>query len=178
MPNRSGVPPMPVKLRIPLTRRKIRRTYLLVLVGVITASVATYAGSVTINSASNVSYQGNYVTNAATFTVGSITYNVVEAALSASASNVAWSNGGTINTALVAGDWDVTFVLTIVTGAATSHAYTITVTSTSATGTTSTVCAPTFTSPASVTNGQTMNVYCDIGATSWTAPSALQVTVA
>ena len=63
--------------------------------------------------------------------------------------------------ALVAGDWEVAWTLTILTGATASHVYTITVTSTAASGVTSTLYTFTFTSPASISNGQTMTILWD-----------------
>jgi len=113
------------------------------------------------------------------FTASAISYNVVEAAQSASAGGLAWSNGATayVN-ALVPGDWELAWTITIQTGAAANHVYTITVTSTAASGIPSTLYSFQFTSPSPVVNGQTMTVLWDTGATTWTAPSAVQITVA
>ncbi len=166
-------------VRLPLVHRSIRVVYLLVLSLILVGSVGAYAASVTINASTNAGYQGEYVVDNGYFTASAISYNVVEAPQSASSSGLAWSNGGTayVN-ALVAGDWEVAWTITIQTGATASHLYTITVTSTAASGVTSTLYTFQFTSPASVVNGQTMTVLWDTGAVTWTAPAAVQITVA
>jgi hypothetical protein len=166
-------------VRLPWIGRKIKILHLGVFAIVITFAIGAYASSVSINTATDAGYQGNYLVDNGFYSVGSITYNVNEAAQSASAAALAWSNTGTIyGNALVAGNWGITFVLTINAGGLTSHIYTVTVTSTSSSGSTSQLCQFTFTSPATITPSQTMTTYCDTGSTTWTAPSALQVTVA
>ncbi len=165
-------------VRLPLVNRSIRLVYLLLFSIILIGSVGAYAASVTINPSINAGYQGEYVVDNGYYLASAISYNVVEAAQAASASGLAWSNGGTMYVnALVAGDWEVAWTITIE-GGLTSHAYTITVTSTSAAGTTSTVYTFIFTSPATITTGQTMTVLWDTSAITWTAPAAIQVTVA
>jgi hypothetical protein len=166
-------------VRLPLVHRSIRVVYLLVLSLILVGSVGAYAASVTIVGSTNAGYQGEYVVDNGYFTASAISYNVVEAAQSASSSGLAWANTGTMYVnALVAGDWEVAWTITILTGATASHLYTITVTSTAASGVTSTLYTFQFTSPASVVNGQTMTVLWDTSAQSWTAPAAIQITVA
>jgi hypothetical protein len=80
--------------------------------------------------------------------------------------------------AQVPGDWEVLWTITLNTGATVSHTYTITVTSTSASGTTSSLYTFTFTTLASISAGQTMSIIWDVGAQTWTAPAAVQITVA
>ncbi len=166
-------------IRIPILQRSIRLLYLVVLSFILIGLVGAYAASVTINTANNAGYQGEYVVDNGFFLASAISYNVVEAPQSASAGGLAWANGGTayVN-ALVAGDWEVAWTITIQTGATASHLYTITVTSTAASGVTSTLYTFQFTSPASVINGQTMTVLWDTSAVTWTAPAAVQITVA
>ncbi|MDA4134701.1 MAG: hypothetical protein OK441_03935 [Thaumarchaeota archaeon] len=166
-------------IRLPLFHRSIRVVYLLVLSLILVGSIGAYAASVTIVGSTNAGYQGEYVVDNGYFTASAISYNVVEAAQSASSAGLAWSNGGTayVN-ALVAGDWEVAWTLTILTGATASHVYTITVTSTAASGVTSTLYTFTFTSPASISNGQTMTILWDTSAVTWSAPAAIQITVA
>jgi hypothetical protein len=166
-------------IRLPLVHRSIRLVYLFVLSLILVGSIGAYAASVTINTANNAGYQGEYVVDNGYFTASAISYNVVEAPQAASAGGLAWSNGGTayVN-ALVAGDWEVAWTITIQTGALTSHLYTFTVTSTAASGITSTLYTFQFTSPATITAGQTMTILWDTGAVTWTAPAAVQITVA
>jgi len=166
-------------IRIPVLHRSVRLVYMLALSLILVGSIGAYAASVTINASTNAGYQGEYVIDNGYFSASAISYNVVQAAQGASSAGLAWSNGGTayVN-ALVAGDWEVAWTLTIQTGATVSHVYTITVTSTAASGVTSTLYTFTFTSPASIVNGQTMTILWDTSATTWSAPAAIQITVA
>jgi len=153
--------------------------YLFVLSLILVGSIGAYAASVTINTANNAGYQGEYVVDNGYFLASAISYAVVEAPQSASAGGLAWSNGAPMYVnALVAGDWEVAWTITIQTGATASHVYTITLTSTAASGVTSTLYTFTFTSPASVINGQPITVLWDTSAGTWPAPAAVQITVA
>ena|ERR1035438_371432 len=166
-------------IRIPGVNRSVRLVYMFVLSFILIGSIGAYAASVTINASTNAGYQGEYIVDNGYFTASAISYNVVQTAQSASSGGLAWSNAGTAYvTALVPGDWEVAWTLTILTGATASHLYTITATSTSATGTTTALYTFQFTSPASVVNGQTMTILFDTGLTTWTAPAAIQITVA
>ena len=164
---------------LPLVHRKIRMLYLVVLIGIIAISVSAFATTVTITNTNNAGYQGVYVQDNGFYSVTNTNFYVVEAAQAATGQPLAWTSGATgyVN-ALVAGDWDITFTLTINAGGLLSHTYTITVVSTAAAGTTTTLYTFTFTSPAAITAGQTMTLIWDTGATTWTAPYALTVTIA
>ena len=166
-------------VHIPVVNRSVRLIYFVALSLILIGSVGAYAASVTISTSTNAGYQGEYVIDNGYFLASAISYNVVEAAQTASAGGLAWSSGGTayVN-ALVPGHWMLAWTITIQTGATASNLYTITVTSTAASGVTSTLYTFQFTSPATVTNGQTMTILWDTGATTWTAPAAVQITVA
>ncbi len=153
--------------------------YLAVFLLVISVSIGAFATSVTITNTDNAGYQGVYVQDNGYYSVTNTNYNVVESAQSATTPPLAWSNGadGYVN-ALVAGDWALSFTLTINAGGLTSHTYTITVSSTAASGTISTLYTFQFTSPSTITAGQTMTILWDTGSTTWTAPAALTVTIA
>ncbi|MBO0887827.1 hypothetical protein J2P12_01860 [Candidatus Bathyarchaeota archaeon] len=165
-------------VKLPFINRRVRILYFSVFVAIIVASVGAFAASVTITSTNSAGYQGVYVNANGYYSVSNTAYNVVEAAQSATTQPLAWSNGATgyVN-ALVAGDWELSYTLTINAGGLTSHTYTITVYSTAAAGTTSTLYTFQFTSPASITAGQTMTIIWDTSATTWTAPAALTVTI-
>ncbi len=166
-------------VRLPFTHRRISLLYLVVFLGVISISIGAYAASVTITNSNDAGYQGVFVQDNGYYSVTNTNYYVVEAAQAATAQPLAWTSGATgyVN-ALVAGDWDLYFTLTINAGGLLSHTYTITVTSTAASGATSVLYTFQFTSPASITAGQTMTIIWDTGATTWTAPAALTVTIA
>lgn len=164
---------------LPLVHRRVRLLYLVVFVAIIAISVSAFAASVTITTTNAAGYQGVYVQDNGYYSVTATNFYVVEAAATATTQPMAWTSGGTAYVdALVAGDWDITFTLTINAGGLTSHTYTITVSSTSATGAITQLYTFQFTSPATITAGQTMTIIWDTGATTWTAPEALTVTIA
>ena len=164
-------------VRLPFVNRRIRVLYFSVLVAIIVGSVSAFAASVTITNTNNAGYQGVYANGY--YSVTGTAYNVVEAVQAATTQPLAWANAATgyVN-ALVAADWELSYTLTINAGGLTSHTYTITVFSTAATGTTTQLYTFQFTSPAAITAGQTMTIIWDTGATTWTAPAALSVTIA
>jgi hypothetical protein len=166
-------------VRLPFINRRIRVLYFSVLVAIIVGSVSAFAASVTITNTNNAAYQGVYVNANGYYSVTGTAYNVVEAAQAATTQPLAWTNGasGYVN-ALVAADWELSYTLTINAGGLTSHTYTITVYTTAAAGTTTQLYTFQFTSPATITAGQTMTIIWDTGATTWTAPAALSVTIA
>ena len=166
-------------VKFPGFNRRIRLFYLIIFLGIIMVSVGAFAANVTINTTNNAGYQGNYLIDNGYFSAGQISYNVVQSAQAATAQPMTWANAGTayVN-ALVAGNWEVVWVITLNAGATVSHTYTITATSTAAAGTTTAMYTFQFTTLASITAGQTMTIMWDSGATTWTAPAAIQVTVA
>ena len=166
-------------VKFPGFHRRIRLFYLIVFIGLICVSVGAFAATVTINTSTNAGYQGNYLVDNGYFSASQVTYNVVEAAQAATTQPLTWANGGTgyVN-ALVAGDWEVVWTITLNAGATVSHTYTITATSTLASGATSAMYTFQFTTLASITAGQTMTILWDTSAVTWTAPAAIQITVA
>jgi len=164
---------------VPLVHRKIRLLYLLAFAAIIGISMSAYAATVTITNTNAAGFQGVYVQDNGYFSVTNTNFYVVNTAQTATTPPLAWANGGTgYVDALVAGDWDITFTLTVNTGATASHTYTITVSSTAASGTVTQLYTFQFTTAATITNGQTMTIIWDTGATTWTAPYALTITIA
>lgn len=164
---------------LPLVHRKVRMLYLMVFLAIIAISVGAFAATATITNTNNAGYQGVYVQDNGYYGVTNTNFYVVQSAQALTSQPLAWSNGaiGYVN-ALVAGDWDITFTLTINAGGLTSHTYTITVYSTAATGAITSLYTFQFTSPASITAGQTMTIIWDTGATTWVAPYALTIVIA
>ncbi|HXW36750.1 MAG TPA: hypothetical protein VEJ36_02460 [Nitrososphaerales archaeon] len=166
-------------VQLPLVRRKIRLFYLLAFIGLISVSMAAFAATVTITTSNDAAYQGVYILDNGYYSASATTYSVVQTAQTATTQPLAWANGAVgYADALVAGDWEIVFTLTINAGGLTSHTYTITVASTAANGVSSTLYTFQFTSPATITAGQTMTIAWDTGATTWTAPAALSISVA
>jgi hypothetical protein len=161
-----------------MVHKSIRLVYLMVLSLILVGSIGAYAASVTINTANNAGYQGEYVVDNGYFSASAITYNVVQSAQALTTQPMTWATGATayVN-ALVPGDWEVLWTITLNAGATASHTYTITVTSTSAAGTTTQLYQFQFTTLATITPTQTMTIIWDTGAVTWTAPAAVQITV-
>jgi len=153
--------------------------YLVVFVAIIAISVSAFAATVTIQTTNAAGYQGVYVQDNGYYNIEKATYSVVQGAQGATTPPLAWGNGsiGYVN-ALVAGHWELSFILHINAGGPVSQTFTITMYSTAATGITSVLYTFQFTSPATITAGQTMYILYDTGATTWTAPSALSATIA
>jgi hypothetical protein len=136
---------------------------------------------VTINPTTAAGYQGEYVQDNGYFIVGALSYNVIQTGMAATGNPVTWSNGGIAYAdATTAGNWEIVFTITLNSlSIQTSHTYTITVTSTQASGATvTTLFTYGFTTLSSITTGQSMTFIWDTSAQTWTAPSAIQVTVA
>jgi hypothetical protein len=166
-------------LKLPFTQRRISVIYLFVFLVVISISVGAFASSVTITNSNYAAVQGVLVQANGYYSVTNANYNVVPAAQTATSQPLAWANSGVgYVDALVAGDWALSYTLTINTGGLTSHTYTITVTSTSSSGVTTTLYTFQFTSPSTITAGQSMTIAWDTGSTSWTGPAALEITIA
>jgi hypothetical protein len=158
------------KLRLPL---KI----LLPLLAISIFSIASYATSVSVTQSTNQAVNGVYYNVAGGFTAASNGFQVVQSSGSASTLPCTWSNGGTCQTALTAGDWMYSVTLTINSGAAASHTYTYTAQWNTGSGY-STLGTLTVTTPSSITAGQTMTFLIDLGSTSFTAPAGIIITVA
>src|SRR3989475_13131403 len=113
-------------VRSPFINRRIRVLYFAILVAIIVGSVGVFAASVTITTSNNAAYQGVYVNANGYYSVTGTAYNVVEAAQAATTQPLAWASGGVcyVN-AIVAGNWGLTYTLTINAGGLTSHTYNI-----------------------------------------------------
>jgi len=165
---------------LPLVHRKVRMLYLVAFLALIAISLSAFAASVTITNVNDAGYQGVYVQDNGYYTVSGTNFYVVQAAQAATASGAAFANGASVYVnALVAGDWELSFVLTIQ-GGLTSHPYTITVSSTTATGTVTQLFQYIFNSPGTITAGNAETIMYDMGGAGgpWTAPAALTITIA
>ena len=164
---------------LPLVHRRVRMLYLVVFVAIIAISVSAFAATATITNTNNAGYQGVYVQDNGYFSVTNTNFYVVQAAHAASTTPLTWAAAGVgyVN-ALVAGDWDITYTLAVQTGATASHTYTITLSSTAASGAVTTLYTFTFTTAATINNGESMTIIWDTALTSWVAPYALTITIA
>ncbi|MGH9918210.1 MAG: hypothetical protein ACRD6W_04980 [Nitrososphaerales archaeon] len=140
-------------------------------------AVGSFATSVGVTTQSFAGEAGvNYSVTGA-FTAASKGFQVVQSTTTASAQPCTWTSGGTCNTALTAGDWYYQVTLTIAASAIVSHTYTTTVQWNTGSGYV-TLGTLTFTTPATITAGQTMVFQIDTALTSFSAPAGITVTVA
>jgi hypothetical protein len=141
-------------------------------------AVVSFAATVMVTTSTYQSYSGVYFNVVGGFTAASNSFAVVQSAGSASTLPVTWSNGGTVQTALVAGRWYYSLTLTITASASPSTTYTVTVTWNTGSGYGILGSALTFTTLGTITAGQTMNFLIDTGVTSFNAPAGIIITVA
>ena len=139
-------------------------------------SVISYAASVNVTNSTYESYSGISFIDVGGFSASSNGFLVTQSASSASSSPCTWSNGGTCQTALVAGDWYYSVTLTLNSAATASTTYTITVSWNTGSGY-STLGVLSFTTAGTITAGQTMTFLMDTGGTSFSAPAGMTVIV-
>lgn len=139
-------------------------------------SIASFAASVSVTQSNNQAVNGVYYNVAGGFTAASNGFQVVQASGAATTLPCTWSNGGTCQSALTAGDWQYSVTLTINAGATPSHTYTLTAQWNTGSGY-STLGTLTVTTPASITAGQTMTFLVDTGGQTFSAPAGIIITV-
>jgi hypothetical protein len=154
-----------------------RRMGLLLLVLIAVVSLASYAASVTVTTTTQQAQAGVYFNVIGGFTAASNGFSVIQATGAGSAQPCTWTNGGTCQTALTAGNWYYSVTLTINAAASPSTTYTVTVTWNTGTGYT-TLGSRTVTTGATITAGQTMSFLLDTAVTTFNAPSGIVITVA
>ena len=140
-------------------------------------SIASYAASVSVSSSPYQSYNGVNFTVTGGFSVVSNGFYVAPASGALTSQPCTWSNGGTCNTALTAGQWYYSVTLTLEASASPSTTYTYTVSWDTGTGY-SVLGQLTFSTLATITAGQTMTFLVGTSLTSFTAPVGMTVTVA
>lgn len=158
------------KLKLPLK-------LLIPLLAIAIFSVYSFAANITITTTTVQSENGVFFNVTGSFTAVSNGFQVVQSSGSASAQPFTWTNGGTCQTALTAGDWDYSLTLTIAANATASHTFTLTVLWNKGSGY-STLGTLTFTTPSTITGGQTVNFDIDTALTTFGAPVAMTITVA
>jgi hypothetical protein len=158
-------------------RNKLPLKVLVPILAISLFAVGSFATSVGVTTQSYAGQAGvNYVVTGA-FSPASNGFQVVQSATAASAQPCTWANGGTCNTALVAGNWYYQITLTIAASATPSHTYTVTVQWNTGSGY-ATLGTLTVTTGATITAGQTMVFQMDTALTTFNAPAGITVTVA
>jgi hypothetical protein len=141
-------------------------------------AVVSFAASVTINTTTSQAVQGVIYDVVGGFTVVPNNFAVTYSAATATGLPATWSNGGTVTTATVVGNWQYSLTLTITALASPSTTYTVTVTWNTGTGYTTLGSALTFTTPSNIVAGQTMTFVINTGQTTFNAPAGMLITVA
>jgi len=165
-----------------LVHRSVRKRFplkmLLPILAISLVSVGSYASSVTVSPTTYQDEKGIYFNVIGGFTALSNGFWVVQADSSATSLPALWSNAGTVQTSMTAGQWYYSFTLTL--NAAATHGTTYTVTASWDTGSGyNTLGSPlTVTTLGTITAGQTMTFLIDTGVTSFSAPTGITITVA
>ncbi len=151
---------------------------LLVLLGAIAAfSIASYATTVSVSTTTFQSQYGVSYNVTGAFTAADQGFSVVPTTAAASAQPCTWANSGVCTNALTQGHYKYTLTLTLNTVPGVATTYTVTVKWDQGTGQTQ-LGQLTVSVPLTATTGQVMTFKMDTGATSFTTPLSLDVTVA
>ena len=140
-------------------------------------SLVSFAASVSVTPSTSQAVQGVSYNVAGGFTAASNGFLVTQSTTAASTQPATWSNGGTVTTATVAGNWQYAVTVTINAGATASTTYTVTVQWNTGSGY-SNMGSLTFTTPASIVADQTMTFVVNTGVTTFNAPAGIVITVA
>ncbi len=139
-------------------------------------AIVSFAASVTISTTNYQTVQGVIYNVVGGFTAVSngfqVTYNAATATGPAT-----WTNGGTVTTATVFGNWQYSLTVTITAAASANTPYTLTVQWNTGIGYT-TMGALTFTTPLTITPDETMTFILDTGQTTFSAPAGMLITIA
>jgi len=158
----------------------MRRIALLLILVIAALSLTAYAATVSVSTATYQAQNGVYYQVTGNLQVQSNGFFVAQSSqtpTSGTAANpCAWTNGGSCSTAVKAGDWvyQVTVSLTATTNASTTYA--VTVLWDTGSGYTQ-MGQLYFTTPSSITAGQSMTFIFDTGSTSFNAPLGIVITV-
>lgn len=167
----------PPRSKRPKVRKMLPLKLLLPILAVSLISIGSFAANVSVTQTTYQAQSGVYYNIAGGFTAVSNGFTVVQSSGAASAQPYTWSNGGTCQTALTAGNWMYSVTLTITANAVASQTYTYTVSWDTGSGY-STLGQMTFTAPAIIVPSETVIFLIDLGGTSFNAPTGINITVA
>jgi|SRR5271157_1720509 len=156
---------IPLKLLIPILVISILAT-------------VSFAASVTINTTTSQAVQGVIYNVVGGFTATPNQFAVTYTAATATTLPATWTPNGVVTTATTFGNWQYSLTVTINAAASASTTYTVTVTWNTGTGYTTLGSALTFTTPSSITPGETMTFVFNTGQTTFNAPAGMLITIA
>jgi hypothetical protein len=140
-------------------------------------SIVSYAASVTTTTSTSQTIQGVLYSVTGGFSAATNGFVVTQSSATATSLPATWSNGGTVTTATVAGNWQYSATVTINAGASPSTTYTVTVQWNTGSGYSTLGSALTFTTLSSISAGQTMTFVFNTAVTTFNAPAALIITI-
>jgi|ECHhosMinimDraft_1075155.scaffolds.fasta_scaffold06242_1 hypothetical protein len=155
----------------------MRNLALIIIAAIAILSTVVYASSVSVATSTYQAQSGVYYQVTGNIGAQGLGFTVAQSASTASAQPCMWSSGGVCTTAVTAGDWVYTVMITLENGVTPGDTYTVTVSWDTGSGYVQ-MGSLTFTAPSTVTAGQTMNFVFDTGSTSFNAPVGIVITVA
>ena len=139
-------------------------------------SIGSFATTVSVSPATYQEQNGVQYNVTGVFSAQSNGFVVTQSSGIASTLPVTWADGGMVQTALTAGDWQYSVTLTLNTVPASTTTYTYTVEWNTGSGNVQ-LCQLTVSVPTSAASAQTMTMLCDAGST-FNAPAGITITVA
>jgi hypothetical protein len=158
----------------------MRRIALFLILGIAALSLTAYAATVSVSTATYQAQNGVYYQVTGNLQVQSNGFFVAQSSTTPTSGTAAnpctWTNGGSCSTAVTAGHWvyQVTVSLTATTNPSTNYAVTVLWNTGSGYVQMGQLY---FTTPSSITAGQSMTFTFDTGSTSFNAPSGIVITV-
>jgi len=154
----------------------MRHVALFLILAIALLSTVAYAATVSVSTATYQAQNGVYYQVTGYLNVVSNGFFVAQSSSTASSQPCAWSAGGTCTTALTAGDWYYSVTISLTANTPPSTTYTVTVLWNQGTGYVQ-MGSLTFTTPSTITAGQSMTFIFDTGSTSFSAPAGIVITV-
>jgi len=143
-----------------------------------TLSLVSYAASITATTVNTQTISGVLYNVAGGFTATNNGFGLTAVAATATTLPYAWTPNGVVTMATVAGDWQYTVTVTINAGAAASTQYTVSVEwSTGGSPYTAIGTGLSFTTPSTISSGETMTFTFNTGLNTFTAPAGLVITI-
>jgi uncharacterized cupredoxin-like copper-binding protein len=140
-------------------------------------SVATFAASVTVSTTTYQNESGVYYNVTGGYLAASNGFYVAQESWTQPTQPVAWTSSGTDNATITYGQWYYSITLTIQSNAATSTTTTVTVQWKQPGSGYTQLGQLSFTSPSTITAGQTMTFLFSTGSATFTAPAGIVITV-
>lgn len=141
-------------------------------------SIVSFAASASVTSTNSQAVQGVIYNISGGFTASSIGITVTPSAATVTALPATWSNGGTVTTATVAGNWQYSFTVTMNANALPSTTYTVTVQWNTGSGYVAMGSPLTFATSSAINAGDSMTFVLDTGVDTFNAPASIVITVA